>query len=107
MDRCTITNNLHAHVLLLLLIAVLAAAPAHGADWQEAERRCLARCPEMPRYSGLETEAEYHRRMRLQAEHDRCFMKCAVRSAKTNPPSFVPIDEAARRYFLRNGAGRN
>jgi hypothetical protein len=57
----------------------------------------------MPRYSGVETDAQYHARMRLQKAHDECFLKCAAASAATQPSSFVPIGEVERRYFKRNG----
>ncbi|MGE4291638.1 MAG: hypothetical protein AB7E32_05440 [Desulfovibrio sp.] len=72
-------------------------------DWQAQERACQAKCPPFPRFSGVETDAQYQDRMRRQALHDKCFLDCAHRSAAQSAPSFTPIDEAAKSYYRRNG----
>lgn len=104
MGRYIMLNNCNKKWLLVaaFLIFVL-PQPGLAGDWQAEERACRAKCPPFPRFSGVETDAEYQRRMRLQAEHDRCFLRCAHRSSSRFAPSFTPIDEAAKAYYRRNG----
>lgn len=92
-----------AVVASVLLLCLTMPSDGFPADWKEQERACRAQCPPFPRFSGIETQAEYARRMRLQAAHDRCFMRCARNSAERFSPSFTPVDEAARAYYRRNG----
>ncbi|MGE4552047.1 MAG: hypothetical protein AB7D57_02985 [Desulfovibrionaceae bacterium] len=92
--------------LWLAVWAVLAcAAPARAEDWRAAERRCMAGCPPLVRYAGIETDAQYQARMRAQSAHDACQMACARKSAASVAPSFTPISKDARDYYRRNGWG--
>ncbi len=87
-----------------VFIACISIVPlsAFAATWQDAERICLRQCPPMPRYSGIETDAQYKKRMQQQAEHDRCFMQCARKTSSAYAPNFVPIGTVEQRYFKRN-----
>ena len=91
--------------LTLLVLAVLVLVPGHalaGQDWQSKERQCMQACPRMPRFSGIETDAQYQARMQAQAAHDRCQLECARQSAENFPPSFTPISKSAADYYHRN-----
>lgn len=98
------TDGLRIAVLLIAAAgAFWAPPPVAAADWQARERACRAQCPSFPRFGGVETDAQYRERMRLQAAYDRCFLKCAHRTSSGFAPSFTPIDEAAKAYYRRNG----
>ncbi|WP_022661762.1 hypothetical protein [Paucidesulfovibrio longus] len=101
----SVVRNTFPLVLALALVGVFfAPARAKAAtDWQAAERACRAKCPPFPRFSGVETDAQYQDRMRRQAAHDKCFLECAHKSSSGFAPSFTPIDEAAKAYYRRNG----
>lgn len=86
-----------------LCLAPPAASPARAGSWQAAERQCLAGCPPLIRYSGIETDAQYQARMRAQSAHDACQMRCARISTRKVRPSFEPISRDARDYYRRNG----
>lgn len=96
---------LNRFVVMLLIWGCFFAAGEASAqqDWQAEEKHCVAKCPAMPRFGGVETDAQYHARMRQQARHDQCFLECARRSSSRFKPSFVSIDEAAKAYYRRNG----
>jgi hypothetical protein len=102
-------NSVISNIFLILLALVLAGgffAPARASaapGWQAQERACRAKCPPFPRFSGVETDAQYQDRMRRQAAHDKCFLDCAHKSSSGFAPSFTPIDEAAKAYYRRNG----
>ena len=93
-----------ALVLVLSLGPSLAPSLALGqqGDWKATERQCLQNCPRMPRFSGIETDAQYQARMQAQAAHDQCRMNCALLVGRTFPKSFKPISRSAREYYERN-----
>lgn len=93
-------------MLMVPVLAVLLPGPtpaaAQQADWKAKERQCMQDCPRFPRFSGIETNAQYQARMRAQAAYDRCMMECARQSAESFPKSFTPISKSARDYYERN-----
>ena len=90
-------------MLTLLVLALAAPALAQQPDWRAKERQCMAGCPAMPRYAGIETDEEYWARMQAQAAHDACKMRCAAESAQQYSKSYTPISQAAADYYKRNG----
>ena len=90
-------------IFLTLILGLAVPALAQQPDWRAQERQCMAQCPAMPRYSGIETDAEYWARMQAQSAHDACKMRCAAQSAQQYSKTFTPISQAAADYYKRNG----
>ena len=89
--------------LVLAVLLAPAEAWAQQADWQARERQCLQACPRFPRFSGVETDAQYKARMQAQAAYDQCKLACARKVGQSFSKSFTPISKSAREYYERNG----
>ncbi len=89
---------------LVILCAVLAPGPCMAAAaWKAKEQECVSRCPQMPRFGGIEDDAAWKERMKRQDQHDSCQRRCIQDGVRSWALPFRPHDSGARSFFKRNG----
>lgn len=91
-------------VLLTCCLAALLAAPAAAQQPNplQQENQCMRQCQEPPSFSGIETDAEWRRRMDLEHAYNRCRAKCQTEAMGGWYVPATRPDDGSQGYFKRN-----
>lgn len=97
-------------VAAVLLILAPAPASAQGKDqmsqnmarWKQEEDRCISQCPPFPRFSGLQTPAQYKARIKQENAYNACYNKCVRDYMHKVRPGYKPFDDGSDGYYQRN-----
>ncbi|MEF2146192.1 MAG: hypothetical protein V3573_12170 [Desulfovibrionaceae bacterium] len=74
-----------------------------NARWKAEEQRCISRCPKLPRFSGVETDAQYEQRIRAEDAYNRCYGQCVKQYQERVRLPYKPFDDGSGGYHRRNG----
>ncbi len=96
------TTALLITITITLLLCSVAQADEQSAKWWAQERKCLADCPKLPRFSGSETTEQFNERIRKTDEFNFCQRSCTHEYLNKVNPQKAPFDDGAKGYFQRN-----
>lgn len=89
-------------VLALVLILSLPATGLAASAWKTKEQECIARCPQFPRFGGIEDNKAWMTRLKKQAAYDNCYNKCVKGQMNAwRSPASRPKDGSTA-FFKRN-----
>ncbi|MGE4292693.1 MAG: hypothetical protein AB7E32_10840 [Desulfovibrio sp.] len=90
--------------LALLLIPALAlGASFPNARWKAEEQKCIAACPAFPRFAGIETDAQYQRRIKAENAYNKCYGACTKQYEDRVRLRYQSHDDGSQGYNRRNG----
>ncbi len=96
------TTSLLIVSAITLLLCSAAVADKQSAKWWSEERKCLADCPKLPRYSGSETAEQFRERIRMTDKYNACQRMCTHEYLNKVKPQNAPFDDGTKGYFKRN-----
>ncbi len=92
--------------LLCFFIQSIQSISAFGDEqsekWWAEEQECIANCPELPRFSDTETDAQYVERMKKTEEYNICQRQCIREYMNKVQIRHRFFDDGSKSYFKRN-----